>query len=105
MIPIIEPIRPTIATIETPIVCEPSFEEEIISSPLPPTRRGSKRSVKPVPGLDEILIEESVPKKNQTFKRVIFRLMSGVLSTYITVRFARMTGMTPCMSSNKQALV
>lgn len=76
VIPIIEPIRPAIATIETPMVCEPSFEEEIISSPLPPTRRGSKRSVKPVAGLDEILIEESVPTKNQTFKRVNFRYTS-----------------------------
>lgn len=67
-------MRPAIAKIEPTIICEQSLDddERIISPlPLPPPRKNSIRS-KTSPDLDDIQIEESIPRHNAAFKRVIY---------------------------------
>lgn len=62
-------IQPAVATIETPII-EESCDVDSGGPQLPPTRKGSLRSIKNIPGLDEIIVDESMPRNNHAFKRV-----------------------------------
>lgn len=85
VIPIIEPCRPAVATIETPIMVEHStahteYEDETeCESPLPPPRKNSMRELcksntsSAAPILDEIIIEDSSANSRNSagFKRVI----------------------------------